>query len=170
MDTMLKLAQLKYPSFPIKVRPSQATVSSPPQASLSESDLSQFMYQEMCYFSSSYEDEVLAMGDPAKMAAMTKVMQFPFTLPVSPNMLKFVTAHESRRMWWRRRRLSLWWALSGEESKASGCRRCKRNNEPRRFLISRPTVKAAANDIDHSSLSSSPSLMSTRYCSLSDHL
>lgn len=63
---MLKLAQLKYPSFPLKVTNSQAT----------------FMYQETCYFSSDYESELRSLEDPAKMAAMTKVVQFPYTQPV----------------------------------------------------------------------------------------
>lgn len=65
-ELMLKLAQLKYPSFPLKVTNSQAT----------------FMYHETCYFSSNYEEELRSLEDPAKMAGITKVVQFPYTQPV----------------------------------------------------------------------------------------
>ncbi|KAL7418884.1 Actin-related protein 5 [Cryptotrichosporon argae] len=61
-ELMLKLAQLKYPSFPLKVTPAQAT----------------FMYGESCYFSAGYEDELRALADPVKLAAATMVVQFPF--------------------------------------------------------------------------------------------
>ncbi len=40
------------------------------------------MYRETCYFSSDYELELRSLEDPVKMAAMTKVVQFPFTTPV----------------------------------------------------------------------------------------
>jgi actin-related protein 5 len=41
------------------------------------------MYRETCYFSSDYDEEIRTLADPAKMAEMTKVVQFPFTQPVS---------------------------------------------------------------------------------------
>lgn len=41
----------------------------------------QFMYHETCYFSSDYDEEIRSLADPANMAAMTKVVQFPFTQP-----------------------------------------------------------------------------------------
>ena len=80
---MLKLAQLKYPSFPVKVNPGQATVSlgSPTRDGVTESG--QFMYRETCYFSSNYEEDLRSLGDPLKMAEATQVVQFPFTQPVS---------------------------------------------------------------------------------------
>ena len=74
---MLKLVQLKYPSFPLKVTANQATVSS----NLSERTNSQFMYHETCYFSSNYEEEIRSLGDPANMSKMTKVVQFPYNEP-----------------------------------------------------------------------------------------
>lgn len=40
------------------------------------------MYKELCSFSSNYEDEIRALGEPAKMAGMTQVVQFPYSLPV----------------------------------------------------------------------------------------
>ncbi|KAK4686158.1 actin-related protein 5, partial [Tremellales sp. Uapishka_1] len=64
-ELMLKLAQLKYPSFPVKVTPAQAT----------------FMYRESCYFSSDYESEIRELADPIKMSATTQVHQFPFIQP-----------------------------------------------------------------------------------------
>ncbi|WOO86060.1 Actin-like protein arp5 [Vanrija pseudolonga] len=64
-DLMLKLTQLKYPSFPVKVTNSQAT----------------FMYRETCYFSSDYEEELRSLTDPVKMMEQTKVIQFPFNQP-----------------------------------------------------------------------------------------
>ncbi|WWC58082.1 uncharacterized protein I303_100617 [Kwoniella dejecticola CBS 10117] len=64
-ELMLKLAQLKYPSFPTKVTPSQAT----------------FMFRETCYFSTDYDEDLRSLADPAKLSEMTKVVQFPFTAP-----------------------------------------------------------------------------------------
>ncbi|WVQ93832.1 hypothetical protein IAU59_000910 [Kwoniella sp. CBS 9459] len=64
-ELMLKLAQLKYPSFPLKVTPAQAT----------------FMLRETCYFSTDYEEELKEMADPDKLAAATKIVQFPYTAP-----------------------------------------------------------------------------------------
>ncbi|WVQ80378.1 hypothetical protein IAT38_002483 [Cryptococcus sp. DSM 104549] len=64
-ELLLKLAQLKYPGFPVKVTSAQAT----------------FMYRETCYFSSNYEEELRGLEDPAKLASITKVLQFPYTKP-----------------------------------------------------------------------------------------
>ena len=41
------------------------------------------MYRETCYFSSDYEEEIRSLGNPTVMAKMTKVVQFPYTQPVS---------------------------------------------------------------------------------------
>jgi len=43
----------------------------------------QFMTHETCYFSADYESELKSLEDPANMSNMTKVVQFPFTVPVS---------------------------------------------------------------------------------------
>ncbi|WVR03473.1 hypothetical protein IAU60_000464 [Kwoniella sp. DSM 27419] len=64
-ELMLKLAQLKYPSFPVKVTPPQAT----------------FMFRETCYFSSDYEEEIHSLADPAKLSEITRIVQFPYNLP-----------------------------------------------------------------------------------------
>lgn len=83
-ELMLKLAQLKYPSFPVKVTQSQATVClflafNSPQT---DGILHQFMYRETCYFSTDYEEELRMLEDPAKLSAMTKVIQFPYSKTV----------------------------------------------------------------------------------------
>ncbi|WWC66880.1 uncharacterized protein I206_100787 [Kwoniella pini CBS 10737] len=64
-ELMLKLAQMKYPSFPTKVTASQAT----------------FMFRETCYFSTDYDEDLRTLADPAKLSEMTKVVQFPYTTP-----------------------------------------------------------------------------------------
>ncbi|WVN87297.1 uncharacterized protein L203_102475 [Cryptococcus depauperatus CBS 7841] len=61
-DFLLKLIQLKYPTFPTRVTSAQAT----------------FMYRETCYFSTDYDEELRALADPARLVAMTKVVQFPY--------------------------------------------------------------------------------------------
>lgn len=76
---MLKLTQLKYPSFPVKVTNSQATVGT---AEFNSGLTNQFMYRETCYFSSDYEEELRSLTDPVKMMEQTKVIQFPFNQPV----------------------------------------------------------------------------------------
>lgn len=84
---MLRLAQLKYPSFPLKVTPQQATVSSLVQFIRTEL-IQQFMVHETCYFASNYEEEIRSMGDPATMAANTKLVQFPYTEAVRSHDLR----------------------------------------------------------------------------------
>ena len=82
---MLRLAQLKYPSFPLKVTPQQATVS---YTSLCGTQLTlQFMVRETCHFASNYEEEIRSLGDPAIMAAQTAVVQFPYTEAVGTSCL-----------------------------------------------------------------------------------
>jgi actin-related protein 5 len=94
---MLKLAQLKYPNFPTRVTPSQATVSlsfqhrwlfgwgmRPSADVLVSFDRSrQFMYQETAYFSLDYGTEVESLADPEKMARMSKIVQFEHASTVS---------------------------------------------------------------------------------------
>lgn len=64
-ELTLKLAQLKYPGFPTRVTPSQAT----------------YMFHETAYFSSSYLEETESLSDPAALCAIDKVCQFDFVLP-----------------------------------------------------------------------------------------
>lgn len=94
---MLKLAQLKYPNFPTRVTPSQATVSllfqnrqqfrsgkrSSADASILFDRSRQFMYQETAYFSLDYGTEVESLADPEKMARMSKIVQFEHASTVS---------------------------------------------------------------------------------------
>ena len=41
------------------------------------------MYHETCYFSSDYEEELRTLEIPDQLAKMTKVVQFPYSQPVS---------------------------------------------------------------------------------------
>lgn len=41
-----------------------------------------FMLHETCYFSSDYESELRTLENPANIINMTKVVQFPYTVPV----------------------------------------------------------------------------------------
>lgn len=41
------------------------------------------MYRETCYFSTDYDEELRTLEVPAKLAAMTKVIQFPYSKTVS---------------------------------------------------------------------------------------
>ena len=41
-----------------------------------------FMLHETCYFSSDYESELRTLENPANVINMTKVVQFPYTVPV----------------------------------------------------------------------------------------
>lgn len=50
----------------------------------------QFMYQETCYFSSDYESELRSLADPVKMAAMTRIVQFPYSQPVSDSPIQYL--------------------------------------------------------------------------------
>lgn len=80
---MLKLAQLKYPGFPVKVTGAQATVSPLVSLNLCRELTMQFMTWETSYFASDYESELRDMGTPAGLAAATTVVQFPYTAQVS---------------------------------------------------------------------------------------
>ena len=40
------------------------------------------MLHETCYFSSDYESELRTLENPANVINMTKVVQFPYTVPV----------------------------------------------------------------------------------------
>lgn len=40
------------------------------------------MYRETCYFSTDYDEELRMLEVPAKLAAMTKVIQFPYSKTV----------------------------------------------------------------------------------------
>lgn len=83
---MLKLAQLKYPGFPLKVTASQATVSRIilpcPLVTTCMAD-DQFMTRETCYFATDFESELRDMASPAGLAAATTVVQFPYVAQVS---------------------------------------------------------------------------------------
>ena len=83
---MLKLAQMKYSSFPTKVTPSQATVRLPylTGQSVVSANCFEMMVRETCYFASDYDEELRQLGTPSALAANTAIVQFPFTEAVGP--------------------------------------------------------------------------------------
>lgn len=88
------------------------------------------MYRETCYFSDDYESELRSLEDPAKMAAMTKVLQFPYNKPVRARMLARLTP----RMSLRRRKRSSRLNSSAGKRKARGCKRCRPSCARRRCV------------------------------------
>ncbi|CDZ96567.1 Actin-related protein-Arp5p [Phaffia rhodozyma] len=66
-EMMLKLVQMKYPGFPTKVTPNQAT----------------FMYRESCYFAEDFQTEIKTLADTKRINGVDTIMQFPFTVPVA---------------------------------------------------------------------------------------
>ncbi|KAI9027581.1 putative chromatin remodeling complex subunit [Phycomyces nitens] len=65
-DYMLKLMQLKYPTFPTKMTSSQA----------------QDLVQEQCYVSKDYQQTLREIEDRNTFAKTDRIVQFPFTAPV----------------------------------------------------------------------------------------
>ncbi|ORY89031.1 hypothetical protein BCR35DRAFT_262595 [Leucosporidium creatinivorum] len=65
-DYMLKLMQLKYPTFPGRVNTFQAAT----------------MYRDHCYFATDYTSEIRAFSDASTLAAADRIIQFPF-VPVA---------------------------------------------------------------------------------------
>ncbi|PWN44568.1 actin-like ATPase domain-containing protein [Ceraceosorus guamensis] len=67
-DFLLKLTQLKYPAFPTRVNPLQAS----------------WMRQEFCYVytpaTSSYDDHIRRLSNPDELAKEDRIIQFPFTI------------------------------------------------------------------------------------------
>ncbi|KAJ1926952.1 Nuclear actin-protein involved in chromatin remodeling [Tieghemiomyces parasiticus] len=64
VDALLKLLQLKYPTFPDKVSTYQA----------------QYMVHHDTYFATDYKTELAQYEDPAFLATHDRVVQFPFTV------------------------------------------------------------------------------------------
>ncbi|EIW73296.1 hypothetical protein TREMEDRAFT_59461 [Tremella mesenterica DSM 1558] len=121
-ELMLKLAQLKYPAFPVKVTLPQAT----------------FMYRETCYFSSSYEEELRSLEDPEKLAAMTTIVQFPYNQPdvVEKTEAELAAAADRRREQGKR--------LQDMQSKMRAEKLTAKINELEEYkslLAQRPTMK-----------------------------
>lgn len=61
---LLKLAQLKYPTFPTRVTPAQASI----------------MWRETAYFAQDYAAELDAMSTESGMKAKTTVVQFDYAV------------------------------------------------------------------------------------------
>ncbi|KAI0079049.1 actin-like protein Arp5p [Panus rudis PR-1116 ss-1] len=66
-DYLLKLIQLKYPTFPTKVTPAQ----------------SNWMLQNFCEFATDYTALLRELKDPLKLRASERIIQFPFVAPVT---------------------------------------------------------------------------------------
>lgn len=82
-EYLLKLIQLKYPTFPTRVTSPQAN----------------WMLQNFCGFSSDYPALLRSLGDPVTLARSGKVIQFPFSQPV----IDEKTEEEQARLAERRR-------------------------------------------------------------------
>ncbi|THH32608.1 hypothetical protein EUX98_g1578 [Antrodiella citrinella] len=65
-EYLLKLVQLKYPTFPTRVTSSQTS----------------WIMQEFCEFAIDYPAKLRELKDPLKMRAAGRIIQFPFTLPI----------------------------------------------------------------------------------------
>ncbi|SCV71534.1 BQ2448_3122 [Microbotryum intermedium] len=65
-EYMLKLMQLKYPTFPGRLSGFQAGC----------------MYRQHCYVSQDYRADLQAMADPFKMVEANRIVQFPFITPI----------------------------------------------------------------------------------------
>lgn len=95
---MLKLMQLKYPTFPGRVNTFQASVHKPswllPVLALTVSlPLSQTMYRDHCYYATDYTSEIRAFADASTLAAADRIIQFPFVPLVSSFALAERRAH-----------------------------------------------------------------------------
>ncbi|PIL29973.1 hypothetical protein GSI_07884 [Ganoderma sinense ZZ0214-1] len=66
-DYLLKLIQLKYPTFPSRVMPPQCN----------------WMLQTYCEFSPDYTSLLRKLKDPLNLRAAERILQFPYTLPVT---------------------------------------------------------------------------------------
>ncbi|KAI1785574.1 actin-like ATPase domain-containing protein [Ganoderma leucocontextum] len=66
-DYLLKLIQLKYPTFPTRVMPPQCN----------------WMLQNYCEFSPDYTGLLRKLKDPLNLRAAERIIQFPYTLPVT---------------------------------------------------------------------------------------
>ncbi|KAK8845440.1 hypothetical protein IAR55_006153 [Kwoniella newhampshirensis] len=123
-ELMLKLAQLKYPSFPVKVTPAQAS----------------FMYRETCYFATDYDEELRSLADPDKLSAMTKIVQFPFAKPEVSEKTEAELAAALERRKEQGRRLQEMQAKQRAEKLAA---KMAELEEYRLLLSERPTMKKA---------------------------
>lgn len=82
---MLKLMQLKYPTFPGRLSSYQSSVRHDcPCLSVPASSIqtAQEMYRDHCYYASDYTAEIRAFGDSSTLAAADRVVQFPFVAVV----------------------------------------------------------------------------------------
>lgn len=85
---MLKLMQLKYPTFPGRVNTFQAGVRGTSAIFTLPSltavlSLPQTMYRDHCYYATDYTSEIRAFSDAGTLAAADRIIQFPFVPLVS---------------------------------------------------------------------------------------
>ncbi|TFK47935.1 actin-like protein Arp5p [Heliocybe sulcata] len=66
-EYMLKLVQLKYPSFPTRVTTVQSS----------------WMLQNLCEFATDYPALLRKLKDPLELRAVERIVQFPFSVPVA---------------------------------------------------------------------------------------
>ena len=79
-EYLLKLIQLKYPTFPTRVTSSQANVRPMSSDGRPKSHKClQWMLQTFCEFSSDYPSHLRSLSDPVKLSRSGKIIQFPFS-------------------------------------------------------------------------------------------
>jgi actin-related protein 5 len=85
IDYLLKLVQLKFPNFPVRVTASQAEVRSlrVPLPRARSPSFAQDMYHDHGYLSLDYPAEIAALADPDRIVAMDRIVQFPFSSAVA---------------------------------------------------------------------------------------
>ncbi|KAK4704497.1 actin-related protein 5, partial [Phenoliferia sp. Uapishka_3] len=90
-EHMLKLMQLKYPTFPGRLSSYQSSVRlcplseglSPAKQLINDSSIFnprsiQEMYKSHCYYASDYTSEIRSFSNPRNLSASDRVIQFPF--------------------------------------------------------------------------------------------
>jgi actin-related protein 5 len=84
-DYLLKLIQLKYPSFPSRVTAPQTNVILPISLnpSIYTHNAYQWLLRTQCSFSPSYSALLKSLKTPANLLADTTIIQFPYALPVT---------------------------------------------------------------------------------------
>jgi actin-related protein len=148
-ELLQRLVQLKYPSFPNKIQPFQATVSrlqiSPTRnvltLTLRHRCRPQFMARESLYFADDFSEEVRALADPTTLDEKSVIMQFPFTAPVrtqvsdlASDLPLMVSLFEPSRSWKRSRLKRSPGQQRNVRSLAGGSRRCSRRLASRRYV------------------------------------
>lgn len=80
-DLTLRLMQLKYPGFPMRVSQRQATVCSPLSHTPKLTNPSQYISHKTLHFATDYPTELSALSDPQQMSHASTSVQFPYPVP-----------------------------------------------------------------------------------------